>query len=451
MECILIIDDDPGFQKLLEAILRGEGYCVDACRTVSEAIDRGGRREYHLVISDLKLPDGDGIGILRWFREHCPETPVIMITGFGTVHTAVEAMKLGAVDYLGKPLSSPDELRLLVKRILSAQQTEQHYHLLQEEEQKRFSCGDMIADHPKMLRLMELVRKVAPTNATVLISGESGTGKEIIARCIHMNSQRSGKVFVPVNCAALAPTLIESELFGHEKGAFTGASTQHQGRFERAHGGTLFLDEIGELDGNLQAKLLRVLQEKAFERVGGSRQISVDVRMIAATNRDLRKQVAAGRFREDLYYRLTAFPLEIPPLRERASDVPRLAGHFLRRAASGLGKAAPSLSADAETVLMEYTWPGNVRELENMMERAAILCEGMVHVDDLPVAGQGMAHPTAFKDIERKAIMDALEAHQGNRTRAARQLGISLRTLQYRLKEYGATGHHPEAAPSEPM
>ena len=273
----------------------------------------------------------------------------------------------------------------------------------------------------------------------MLITGESGTGKELIARCIHKNSPRSQKIFVAVNCAALAPSLIESELFGHEKGAFTGTAGQHLGRFERAHGGTLFLDEIGELDGNLQAKLLRVLQEKAFERVGGTREIAVDVRVIAATNRNLKQSVADGRFREDLYYRLNTFPIEVPPLRDRPSDIPRLARFFLGRAARNLAKPHLVLTPEAEKVLLAYGWPGNVRELENTMERVAILCDDVIEPDDLPVTSSGPARPVLFRDIERQAIEDALRENDGNRTKTARQLAISLRTLQYRLKEYGIT------------
>ncbi len=437
MERILIVDDDPGFRNLLETILVGEGYAVESAGSVGEALRAGARRKHDLVISDLKLPDGDGLEVLRWWAENLPETPVIMVTGFGTIASAVEAMKLGAVDYLGKPLSGPDELRLLVRRALDQQQTAGQCELLREEEAQRFTCGDMVANDPKMKRVLELVRKVAPTNASVLISGESGTGKELIARCIHRNSPRSQKVFVPVNCAALSPTLIESELFGHERGSFTGAAGQHLGRFERAHGGTLFLDEIGELDGNLQAKLLRVLQEKTFERVGGTREIAVDVRLIAATNCNLGERVADGKFREDLYYRLNTFPIEVPPLRERPSDIPELARFFLARAARNLRKPRLALTPEAGQVLLSYAWPGNVRELENTMERVAILCDDEVEPDDLPITSSGPTRPVLFKDIERKAIEDALGANDGNRTRTAKQLGISLRTLQYRLKEYG--------------
>ena len=439
MERILIVDDDPGFRNLLETILVGEGYGVENAGSVGEALRAGAQRKYDLVVADLKLPDGDGLAVLRWWMENMPETPVIMITAFGTVASAVEAMKLGAVDYLGKPLSSPDELRLLVRKALDQRQLAEQFQLLREEDAARFSCGDLVADDPKMARVLDLARRVAPTNTSVLITGESGTGKELIARCIHRNSSRSQKIFVAVNCAALAPSLIESELFGHEKGSFTGAAGQHLGRFERAHGGTLFLDESGELDGNLQAKLLRVLQEKTFERVGGTREIAVDVRVIAASNRNLKQSVADGKFREDLYYRLNTFPIEVPPLRDRPSDIPRLVRFFLGRAARNLAKPHLFLTPEAEKVLLAYGWPGNVRELENTMERVAILCDDVIEPDDLPVTSSGPARPVLFKDIERQAIEDALRANEGNRTKTARQLDISLRTLQYRLKEYGIT------------
>jgi two-component system response regulator AtoC len=447
MNTILIVDDDPGFRKLLETILLGEGYAVETAGSVGEAVRAGGKRKFDLVISDIKLPDGDGLQVLRWWSENMPETPVVMITGFGTVASAVEAMKLGAVDYLGKPLSSPDELRLLVRRSLEQRAVETEREILREQDATRFSCGDIVAEDARMQSILEMVRRVAPTNAPVLITGESGTGKEVIARCIHRNSLRSDRVFVPVNCAALSPTLIESELFGHEKGAFTGAAAQHTGRFERAHGGTLFLDEIGELDANLQAKLLRVLQEKTFERVGGSRQITVDVRVITATNRNLKAAVAEGRFREDLYYRVNTFPIELPPLRERPADVLKLARLFLDKAAKNLGKTGLALMPEAGEVLLAYDWPGNVRELENTMERLAILCDHDIEPDDLPITSAGPTRPVLFKDIERKAIEDALAANNGNRTRAAKQLGISLRTLQYRLKEYGIANSSERAAP----
>ena len=437
MEKILVIDDDEGFRKLLETILAAEGYEVQTGASVADAIRLGSKTNFHLVLTDLRLPDGEGTQLLQWVKENLPETPVIMITAFGTVASAVEAMKLGAADYLGKPLASPDELRILVRRCLEERQLASENEWLREEAGKAFSCDSLIAYDSRMLKVIELARKVAPTNATVLLMGESGTGKEVLARCIHSNSPRANRVFVAVNCAALSPTLIESELFGHEKGSFTGAVGQHIGRFERAHGGTLFLDEIGELDSNLQAKLLRVLQERTFERVGGTRQITVDVRVITATNRDLQRMVADGKFREDLYYRLNAFPMEIPPLRDRPADIEPLARMFLARAARELGRPAPQLTVEARDRLLGYAWPGNVRELENMMQRLAILCDKTVTAADLPFTAKAPSRPVTMEEIEKQAILEALERNGGNRTRAAAQLGISLRTLQYRLKEYG--------------
>ena len=341
------------------------------------------------------------------------------------------------MDYLTKPLESPDQLRLLIRKTLAHNEVKRERDVLWEQEAARLSCANLIAQDPRMLAVLELARKVAPANSTVLITGETGVGKELIARCIHDHSARAQRLFVPVNCAALSPTLIESELFGHEKGAFTGAVAQHLGRFERAHGGTLFLDEIGDLDSTLQTKLLRVLQDRTFERVGGTRQITVDVRLLAATNRSLQALIREGKFREDLYYRLNTFPIEIPALRDRPADIPALAAFFLRRAAISLGRKEPRLSPEVMERLRSYSWPGNVRELENIMERAAILSEDEIKATDLPIQGAAPMRPVVFKDIERVAITNALTEHTGNRTRAAQQLGISLRTLQNRLKEYG--------------
>ena len=437
METILVLDDDRGFRGLLSTILRGEGYQVEEAATLTLAKHLGTERQYHLILSDLRLPDGDGLEALRHFREASPETPVIVITAFASVETAVEAMKLGAADYLGKPLSSPDELRLLVRRTLDARRAAHETAALREEIETRFACNHFLTRDPKMRAVMEMARKVAETDATVLLLGESGTGKEVLARCLHLNSKRADRAFVPVNCAALSPTLIESELFGHEKGSFTGAMAQHVGRFERAHGGTIFLDEIGELDGHLQAKLLRVLQEKTFERVGGTRLISADVRVLAATNRNLAERVAAREFREDLYYRLSAFPLQLPPLRERPADIPLLAEHFLHRAAAALGRPVPKVSPEALLALRGYTWPGNARELENVMERAVILASQAITPADLPFTDLAPRRPVTLAEIEQQAILSALRENGNNRTHAAAQLGISLRTLQYRLKEYG--------------
>jgi DNA-binding NtrC family response regulator len=435
MATILVVDDDPGFRKLLEAILGGEGHRIHSAGSVQEAVLAGVSQRFDLVLCDLRLPDGDGLLILRRYRELAPGTPFVMITAFGTVPAAVEAMKLGAVDFLEKPLRSPDELRKLVRRVLSGPPAPESAAPARAGD---FACPNLIVHDPAMREVVELARKVAPTNATVLLTGESGTGKEVLARCIHANSRRAQATFLALNCAALAPTLIESALFGHEKGAFTGAIAQHQGVFERAHEGTLFLDEVSELDAGSQAKLLRVLQDRTFERLGGVRPIQVDVRLIAATNRDLKKLVEEGKFREDLYYRLNAFPLEIPPLRQRPADILPLARYFLARAARNLGKPELELDESACQALLAYSWPGNVRELENMMERVAILSESRVRAEDLPLPkGETGARPVRWKEIEKEAILEALRRHGGNRTRAAQELGISLRTLQYRLKEYG--------------
>lgn len=438
---ILVVDDDHGFRSLLETILKAEGYAVDTAHNVSAARKACAQKSYRVVVSDLKLPDGSGLDVQNWFAEHSPSTSFALITGFGSVSTAVEAMKRGAVDYLEKPLRSPDELRRLVQRALALEPSPLSCAPAPKD---GFACESLIARDPKTLKTLTLARKVAPTPATVLLLGESGTGKEVLARCIHLNSKRAAGPFVAVNCAALAPTLIESELFGHERGSFTGAVDRHAGVFERASGGTIFLDEIGELDLPLQAKLLRVLQERSFERVGGGKTVEVDVRVVAATNRDLPALASQGKFRKDLYYRLSTFPIEIPPLRERPGDIDALAVLFLSNAARRMEKPVPELSVEARTKLRAYHWPGNVRELENVLERAAILAETVVQAEDLvlaeprqtgsPVAPAGTL---SIREIERLAIEEALRKHGGNRTHASRELGISLRTLQYRLKEYG--------------
>lgn len=438
---ILVVDDDHGFRSLLETILKAEGYAVDTAHNVSAARKACAQKSYRVVVSDLKLPDGSGLDVQNWFAEHSPSTSFALITGFGSVSTAVEAMKRGAVDYLEKPLRSPDELRRLVQRALALEPSPLSCAPVP---QDGFACESLIARDPKTLKTLTLARKVAPTPATVLLLGESGTGKEVLARCIHLNSKRAAGPFVAVNCAALAPTLIESELFGHERGSFTGAVDRHAGVFERANGGTIFLDEIGELDLSLQAKLLRVLQERSFERVGGGKTVEVDVRVVAATNRDLPALASQGKFRTDLYYRLSTFPIEIPPLRERPGDIDALAVLFLSNAARRMEKPVPELSVEARTKLRSYHWPGNVRELENVLERAAILAENVVQAEDLVMAEPRQpANPVvpagtlSIREIERLAIEEALRKHGGNRTHASRELGISLRTLQYRLKEYG--------------
>jgi DNA-binding NtrC family response regulator len=455
MERLLVVDDDPGFRALLETILRGEGYAVASASTCSEAKKQGERQAFHLVLTDLRLPDGSGLDVLRWWKDRMPETPVVVITAFGSVESAVEAMKLGAVDYLGKPLSSPDEARILVRRTLDQARDAREATVYREDEEKRFSCGELIASDPRMAQVLEMSRKVSSTNATVLILGESGTGKEILARCIHRNSQRAQRVFVAVNCAALAPTLIESELFGHERGSFTGAAAQHIGRFERAHGGTLFLDEIGELDANLQAKLLRVLQEQSFERVGSSMTQHVDVRVLVTTNRDLYAEVKAGQFRPDLYFRLAVVPIHVPPLRQRREDIPQLVDYFLARAARRLEQPVPPVHASALELLVSHPWPGNVRELENIITRASVLCgQDPVTADQLRpwllessaccpdgsadgAPDLGIEVGMSLQVMERRLIETTLEHFQGHRAKTAQALGIGIRTLANKLRSYG--------------
>jgi two-component system response regulator HydG len=443
MNPILVVDDDPGFRRLLETILKGEGYQVEVAAKVAEARKLCGSVTFSLVVSDLKLPDGDGLDVQKWFLEHAPGTPFVLITGFGTVATAVEAMKRGAMDYLEKPLRSPDELRRLVRRAIALETADEEKTGPAAPRAAPGMCGHVVARDPRMVHILGLLRRVAPTPATVLLLGESGVGKEVIARCLHAHSRRAEAPFVAVNCAALAPSLIESELFGHERGSFTGAVDRHSGVFERAHGGTLFLDEIGELDASLQSKLLRVLQEKTFERVGGGKPVETDVRVIAATNRDLQKAVQDGRFRSDLFFRLNTFPIEIPPLRQRPADVDALAELFLEQASRRLERPGLTLSDAARYALRAHSWPGNVRELENAMERAVILADDVLLPEHFPLnpaaapASQSEPGRMNMRDLERRAIEEALRRNNGNRTQAARDLGISLRTLQYRLKEYG--------------
>jgi two-component system response regulator FlrC len=388
------------------------------------------------------MPGISGLELLEQVKRDDPGTAVIILTAFGTVEGAVEAMRIGAVHYLLKPLSNPEELRLSVRRVLEERRVTDETTNLRQATEAVFPFGEIVAGDGKMQAALELGRSVAPTDATVLITGETGTGKELMARAIHHWSPRAGQSFVAVNCAALAESLLESELFGHEKGSFTGAVGQRRGRFELAHGGTLFLDEIGEMTHALQSKLLRVLQEGTFERVGGTKTVTVDVRVIAATNRDLQRLVAERIFREDLYYRLSVFPILLPPLRERPADILPLAARILQQANRRFGKRIVGFAGDVPALLQEYAWPGNIRELQNVVERAVILCRderipsAHLHLSvSPPVPSAG--GPKTLMDLEREAILSALAAHKGNRRKAADQLGIGLRTLYTRLREYG--------------
>ncbi len=445
---ILVVDDEPAMRLLVTSILKDEGHAVTAAASGEEALQLVAKRHYHLVITDLKMPGISGLEVLEAVRRDDPETAVILLTAFGSVEGAVEAMRKGAAHYLLKPLANPDELRLAIRRVLEERRVADEATTLRQATEAVFPFGEIIAGDPQMQAALELSRSVAPTDSTVLITGETGTGKELIARAVHHWSPRAEQAFVAVNCAALAETLLDSELFGHEKGAFTGAVAQRRGRFELAHGGTLFLDEVGEMSPALQAKLLRVLQERTLERVGGTRTVTVDVRVIAATNRDLQPMVVEKRFRDDLYYRLSVFPIALPPLRERPADILPLAEHILRQVSRRLGKRITGFAEEAKGLLREYGWPGNIRELQNVIERATILCSedriAPAHLSLASLPAPPAMTPRTLKDVEHEAILTALAAHGGNRRKAAEQLGIGLRTLYARLKEYGISTEHGE-------
>lgn len=434
---VLVVDDQPAFRRLLARILGDDGYAVDEAPDAANALAMARKRPYPLILTDIRMPGMDGHGLLAKIRQEMPETQVLLLTAFGTVPDAVQAMKQGAFDYLTKPLADPEELKLVVARAL------QHRRLL-DAQQVRQADGDveLVWADPAMQVVVEAVRRLAPTSATVLLTGESGTGKEVVARTLHNLSPRKDQAFVAVNCAALAENLLDSELFGHERGAFTGADKQRRGRFELADGGTLLLDEVGEMSPGLQAKLLRVLQERQVVRVGGNATVDVDVRVIAATHRDLRAAVAAGTFREDLFYRLAVVPVHIPPLRQRGQDILRLSKHFLAKLGRNYGRPGLQLDAPAQEALQRHDWPGNVRELYNTIERAVVLSGGdMIGLGDLSLGAArtqvGADLPLNLAELEREAILRALDQCQGNRRLAADKLGIGLRTLQYKLNEYG--------------
>jgi len=425
MARVLVADDDPSFRALLRDILEGEGHSVVEARDGEEALLFARREPFALVLTDRRMPARDGIALLKALRSELPAPPpVVVLTGFGTIPEAVEAVRLGAADYLTKPLESPRALLAVVDRLLAPE-----------------TPGDeIVTGDARMQDVLALVDRVAPANIPVLVTGESGTGKELVARRLHARSPRAAGPFVAVNAAALPESLAESELFGHERGAFTGAERARAGRFEEASGGTLFLDEIGELAPALQAKLLRVLEDHRVRRLGSERDVPVDVRLVAATNRDLAREAETGGFRRDLFFRIAVVPIALPPLRERPDDLPLLARHFVARLAARHRVPVPELSAGALNALARHDWPGNVRELRNVLERAVVVRGGEpLREEDVHLpAASAVPAPTLDEETrEREAALEALRLSGGNRDKAALRLGISVRTLYYRLRRWG--------------
>jgi two-component system NtrC family response regulator/two-component system response regulator HydG len=447
-ERILVVDDERNAREALKTLLSEEGYEVADASDGEEALAKLADFAPAAVLSDVRMPRMDGITLLQKARETGSEAIFVMMTAFASVETAVEAMRAGAESYLLKPLDMK-AVQVVLEKALEKRHLRQEAHTLRERVRERYRFPNIVGDAPELQSVFEVVKRAAPTKATVLVLGESGTGKELVAQALHEESPRRDKPFIKVNCAALTETLLESELFGHEKGSFTGAVARKEGRFELADGGTLFLDEIGEISPSIQIKLLRVLQQREFERVGGTQTVKVDVRLVAATNRDLAAEVKAGRFREDLFYRLNVVAVTLPPLRQRKGDIPALVGHFLDRYCEAYGKKIQGLAPGTLNAFLAHHWPGNVRELENAVERAVVLCTGSeLTGDDLPASlrgprpqdrGNGGLIPGATMfEIEKEAILRTLEVVNGSTSRAAEILGISVRKIQYRLKEYAA-------------
>lgn len=441
---ILVVDDEEIVRASLLDWLREDGYKVDAAADGFAAIEKFKERSWDIALVDLKMPKMDGLELLGKIKQIQPQTQVVIITAFATVNTAVQAIKMGAYDYLVKPFN-PEELSLLIKRLVESQNMIKEISHLRKELQKQYQLHDLISKSAKMQKVFDLARTVAKSNSTVLILGESGTGKELLARAIHNESLRANGPFVAVSCVALTETLLESELFGHEKGAFTDAIAQKKGKFELASGGTIFLDEIGDITPKVQLSLLRVLQEKEITRVGGAKPIKVDVRVIAATNRDLKKAVDAGVFRDDLYYRLNVISIELPPLREHPEDIPLLADHFIEKFNIEMGRNIERISEEALEVLMEYDWPGNVRELENVIERAMVITKGsVIRAEDLRLPSQlrgagPLPSPTedkTIKTMEKRHIERVLKENNWNIQRSAEELGIDRVTLYNKIKKY---------------
>jgi len=446
---ILIAEDEKAQRDLLEGFLKKEGFSVEAVANGKEALHKLEGNYFDIALIDYKMPERDGLQTLREIRRLYPELPVVMMTAYGTVETAVASMKEGALDYLTKPIDL-DELLLIFQKVIERSDLIRENKELRAQLQERYTFDNIVYGSPTMEEVMGLVARAAPSQATVLIRGESGTGKELIANAIHYASLRSGRPLVKVSCSAIPETLLEGELFGHEKGAFTGAVQKRIGRFEEAEGGTIFLDEIGDLSPSTQVKLLRILQEKEFQRLGSNLSLRADVRVIAATHRNLEEAMKQGLFREDLYYRLNVITIQLPPLRERREDIPLLIDYFLKRYTKENQKSISDISKEARALLLRHPYPGNVRELENLVERAVVLCRGEVITSrDLPfhlqeeksessweLPKREKSLPDALEEIERDLIVKALHQHQGIQTKAAESLGISERVLRYKMKKH---------------
>jgi len=445
---LLLVDDDRHLLQSMADWLREQGYQLDTAASRAEALAAVGRKTYDVVLVDIRLGDGDGFDVLAFCRQHQPAAAVIMITGYGTVDSAIEAIRAGAFDFLTKPLID-EELAMAIQRALNQRRVIEENKALKAQLDMRYGLENIIGQDHRMLRVFEMIHSVADTKATVLITGESGTGKSLVARAIHRASARRDKPFVEVACGALPETLLESELFGHVAGAFTGATGDKVGKFMQADEGTIFLDEVSTASPGMQVKLLRVLQDFEFEQVGGTKTFTVDTRVILATNEDLAKAVAEGRFRQDLYYRVNVINIELPSLRDRISDIPLLARHFLERIARDAGKRVEGFSDQALWALHGYRWPGNVRELQNAIERAVLLGKGpLIGIEDLPsnvtASAPPMVEPVAGRTLkqamsapERQIILDVLEAHQWNRLATAEALGINRTTLYKKMKRLG--------------
>ncbi len=449
--CVLIVDDDPGHRATLRTILGSLSYLVDEADDGSKAVEKVRQRPFDLILMDVRMTVMDGIEALRQIKRYNPAIPVLIMTAYSSVESAVEALKAGAYDYLTKPLDF-EALKITIDRAIEHTRLKAENKALKRKIYSTFNIEDIIGKSPPMKELTDMLAVVAPSEATVLITGGSGTGKELIAKAIHFNSNRREGPLVTVNCAALAETLLESELFGHEKGAFTGADKRRDGRFMHANKGTIFLDEIGEMSPMMQAKLLRVIQDRKIQRVGGDKTIQVDVRIVAATNRDLDEDVSSGKFREDLYYRLNVVHLIVPPLKDRLEDIPLLAQHFLNNYAEKNRKRIKGFTPLAMDMLLKYDWPGNVRELENAVERAVILVTGdYISEKELPLTitrpyiretrtanlGPAIDRLQSLEDIEKVAILSALASAGGNKSEAARKLKITRRTLYKKLQKFG--------------